>query len=405
VDNSEYMRNGDCFPTRMEVQTDAVNMVMGWKYQSNPENTVGVMKMARSPEVLVTPSPDIGKILSALHTLKIDGAVDLLASIQVAQLALKHRQNKNQHQRMIIFIGSPLHHVDSRALSRLGATLKKNNVAVDVISFGDTDANAEKLSDFVKAVNSNDNSHLVTVEPGTRPLPEAIRHSPVYGGGSGDTGDGSSSGASDFPFGIDPNEDPELLLALRASLEDAQKREQEGGGGATVNKDNDVKDSSSGPVPPAEEDEEELLKQAILLSLNTQNNATSPMDIQPTHEQGPMDLDVPTQVPQDATQEPAKTEPVRKPSETMDLDTKATTHELGAVMNDPTFVHDILKSLPGVDFDDPQIKNILAEVGHGQTQASQGEENDEDLEKALKMSLDLDKEAQDKNKDNKEGQK
>mgnify|MGYP001079306789 CR=1 FL=1 len=47
LDNSEYMRNGDYFPTRMEEQNDAVNLVMGWKYQSNPENTVGVMKMAK----------------------------------------------------------------------------------------------------------------------------------------------------------------------------------------------------------------------------------------------------------------------------------------------------------------------------------------------------------------------
>jgi hypothetical protein len=31
----------------MEAQIDAVNVVMGWKFQSNPENTVGVLKMAK----------------------------------------------------------------------------------------------------------------------------------------------------------------------------------------------------------------------------------------------------------------------------------------------------------------------------------------------------------------------
>lgn len=32
----------------------------------------------------------------------------MLLSVQIAQLALKHRQNKNQRQRIVIFIGSPI---------------------------------------------------------------------------------------------------------------------------------------------------------------------------------------------------------------------------------------------------------------------------------------------------------
>jgi len=377
LDNSEYMRNGDYFPTRMEEQIDAVNMVMGWKYQSNPENTVGVMKMAKSPEVLVTPSPDIGKILSALHTLKLEGSIDLLASIQVAQLALKHRQNKNQQQRMIIFIGSPLQHVDSKALARLGATLKKNNVAVDVVSFGDTDVNMEKLTDFIKAVNSNDNSHLVTVEPNTKPLTDALRQSPIHGGGGG--GEGSSSG--DFPFGIDPNEDPELLLALRASLEDQQKLQ-----GTT--QDAQMTDAAPTTLPPLEEDEDELLRQAIMMSLNPDNNAAAPMETQPTEQE-------PKKEP--ATQEPEKME--TQTSTSVPSTQEPSTPGLGAVMTDPTFVNDILKSLPGVDFNDPQIKSILAEMGQGQQQPPKEEEEEDELEKALKMSMELEKKDGDNKKD------
>ena len=41
LDNSEYMRNGDCTPTRMEAQHDAANLVCGSKTQQNPESTVG----------------------------------------------------------------------------------------------------------------------------------------------------------------------------------------------------------------------------------------------------------------------------------------------------------------------------------------------------------------------------
>ena len=33
------------------------------------------------------------------------GEINLTAAIQIAQLALKHRQNKNQRQRIIVFAG------------------------------------------------------------------------------------------------------------------------------------------------------------------------------------------------------------------------------------------------------------------------------------------------------------
>ena len=63
VDNSEYTRNGDYVPTRFLAQADAVNLLAGAKTQHHPENTVGVMSMAgKTPRVLVTPTPDLGKV-------------------------------------------------------------------------------------------------------------------------------------------------------------------------------------------------------------------------------------------------------------------------------------------------------------------------------------------------------
>lgn len=47
IDNSEYMRNGDYQPTRLEAQADAVNVVFQTKIDANPENTVGIMTMAQ----------------------------------------------------------------------------------------------------------------------------------------------------------------------------------------------------------------------------------------------------------------------------------------------------------------------------------------------------------------------
>ncbi len=46
MDNSEYTRNGDYTPSRMEAQKDAVTFLFNAKTQSNPENTVGLMTNA-----------------------------------------------------------------------------------------------------------------------------------------------------------------------------------------------------------------------------------------------------------------------------------------------------------------------------------------------------------------------
>ena len=75
------------------------------------------------------------------------------------------------------------------ALVKIAKKLKKNNVAVDVVSFGSEEVNTEKLEAFHAAVNSNGNSHLVTVPPGTI-LSDMLFGTPIFmeegaGGGGG----------------------------------------------------------------------------------------------------------------------------------------------------------------------------------------------------------------------------
>lgn len=110
VDNSEWTRNGDYTPDRFQAQTAAVNLLAESKLQGNPENGVGILTMAgKSPQVLVTPTTDMGKILGCLSSLNIAGEhTNICTSVQIAQLALKHRPNKNQRQRIVLFSGSPV---------------------------------------------------------------------------------------------------------------------------------------------------------------------------------------------------------------------------------------------------------------------------------------------------------
>jgi 26S proteasome regulatory subunit N10 len=117
-----------------------------------------------SPEVLVTHSKDLGQILKAVHTAtsKIGGSIDIPTAINIAQLALKHRENKNLRQRIVVFVGSPLQGsgADEREMVKLAKKLKKNNVAIDFISFGDgiEEGESSVLKSFVDNATSGDNS-------------------------------------------------------------------------------------------------------------------------------------------------------------------------------------------------------------------------------------------------------
>jgi hypothetical protein len=70
--------------------------------------------------------------------LEIEGVMNVPSGVQIAQLALKHRQNKNQRQRIVLFAGSPIN-ADKETLVKIGKKLKKNNVAVDIVNFGEED--------------------------------------------------------------------------------------------------------------------------------------------------------------------------------------------------------------------------------------------------------------------------
>ncbi|KAH9007232.1 hypothetical protein EDB86DRAFT_3061162 [Lactarius hatsudake] len=285
LDNSEYMRNGDYQPSRFEALADAVKTVFSTKIDSNPENTVGVMTMANkgSSRPYTTRPPNLGRTAS------------IPTAIAIAQLALKHRQNKNLRQRVIVFVGSPLEDTSpdaERALIRLAKKLKKNNVALDLIAFGDGIEEAGEnghsiLRAFVEAASSSDNSHYLAVPPGSYLLSSVVLDSPVLagdrgvpdelGGVPGGAGASGSGGPSQFEFGVDPSLDPELAMALRMSMEEEAARQAAANAPpppppaaavavpATTGSEGAPAQISQ-PAPAADDDEEALLQQALALS-------------------------------------------------------------------------------------------------------------------------------------------
>ncbi|KAJ5732383.1 26S proteasome non-ATPase regulatory subunit [Penicillium malachiteum] len=233
VDNSESSRNGDYTSTRWQAQVDAVSIIHSVKMRVHPQSAVGLMSMGgKGPEVLSTFTSEFGSILAGLHRTKIHGTSHLSSSIQVAALALKHRMEKSQRQRIIVFSCSPIAE-DEKSLIKLAKKMKKNNVSIDVVAFGDLESDqTKKLESFVENVNSSGSSFLAIIPPGPHLLSEELQATPILagegasGGGGAAASGGDGGDAGGFNFEDAAENDPELAFALRLSLEEEKTRQE-----------------------------------------------------------------------------------------------------------------------------------------------------------------------------------
>ena len=260
MDNSEYMRNSDFLPTRLQAQQDAVARVCNAKTRANPENNVGLLTLSANPQVLATLTSDVGRILSKLHQVQPKGEIDFLTGIRIAHLTLKHRQGKNHRMRIVVFVGSPIN-IDENELVKVAKKLKKEKVNVDIVNFGEEGVNEKKLEAFISTLNGPEgqSSNLVTIPP--TDLTTALFNSRVI---LGEDGVPPGPGGMDF----DPNDDPELALALRVSMEEQRQRQEEiarGQGGSEAGG-SGQQESSVPTHTHAGGIEDEMLQQALAMS-------------------------------------------------------------------------------------------------------------------------------------------
>uniref|UniRef100_A0A8C3A3Q6 26S proteasome non-ATPase regulatory subunit 4 n=1 Tax=Cyclopterus lumpus TaxID=8103 RepID=A0A8C3A3Q6_CYCLU len=347
VDNSEYMRNGDFLPTRLQAQQDAVNIVCHSKTRSNPENNVGLITMANNCEVLNTLTPDSGRLLSKLHAIQPKGNICFCTGIRVAHVWLVILRYQQDY------------------LVKLAKRLKKEKVNVDIINFGEEELNTEKLTAFINTLNGKEGtgSHLVTVPPGPS-LADALLSSPILAGEGGSL---MGLGASDFEFGVDPSADPELALALRVSMEEQRQRQEEETRRAAAASEVDA----GLPTPMADESEEALLKMSVsqpesaaavlpdFSSMTEEEQIAYAMQMSLAGgEYGEMD----TAAPMD-TAESAKEED--------DYD----------VMQDPEFLQSVLENLPGVDPNNEAIRNAMGSLASQTGNKPEGKKDEEKKKK------------------------
>ncbi len=261
-------------------------MIAENRAERNRENSLGVISMAgKRVEVHVTLTNDLSKILNANQNIHLAGDCDFLTALNIATLTLKHRQNKNQKQRIIMFVGSPIRHsVDEMVL--VAKKLKKYNIAVDIVSFGNLDENRDYLNQFLKAVNNANNSSITEVQVGDY-IVDNLFSSPIMSelGAYGDIPMEAEGFGQPIPASVPVSNqqgvgmsqfERDIDMAIQNSLLEEQRR-QEALNAAKNNvvvtevKTSEInpidKNVEMKPVEEEEEDEEAALEQAKLLSL------------------------------------------------------------------------------------------------------------------------------------------
>lgn len=362
LDCSEYMRNGDYIPNRLAAQRDAANLLVGAKTQSHPESTVGV---SAGTQLLLSPTSDIGKILSAVHglTLRSKDEDEIISAVQVASLALKHRSNKNGSQRIVLFCGTPVN-AEKKALQKVGKQLKKNNVAIDIVVLGEIEHNEEKLQEIVNAANGRSEDtgertcNLVAVPAGTLPS-DVLASSPILAGSAaamaaqyGDVGGSGAGGAFAEFGGIDPNMDPELAMALRVSMEEERAR-QERVAAAQAQQGESKEDETSGQNAQMSE-EEQMLQQALALSMNETGAAVEDHAMEDAG--AAMDEDAELQMALQLS---------------MQQDQGG-----GGQIQDPAFVQQLLGADSQVDQNDPEVQEMLRKSSEKKDEDATDDKND-----------------------------
>ncbi|KAJ6241011.1 26s proteasome non-atpase regulatory subunit 4 [Anaeramoeba flamelloides] len=382
IDNSSYSRNGDFAPNRFLSQIDSISFIAGSKIQQNRVNTVGILSMSgRRPDLVLAPTNDVGQVLIATNKIQIEGKIDLISSIEIAQLSLKHRSNKEHAQRIVMFVASPLEE-KKEDLEKIGSQLRKASISIDVINFGETERNEEKLSALIDNANSGDNCHLLSVPTSTGIiLADQIQGSGIFSSSSGGMGGGYESGFGGGGYAggmVDPNVDPELAMVLQMSLEEERQRQsrlqQEN------NNNNNEKEGNEEKQEEKKMDLEETEESSQNSNKNENNETKEEPDmfsqLEGLTEEEQMELIMKMSLEEMGNEE---LEQLGIPNEEEETE-KEKDPEVQNALQDEDLVDSILLSLPGVDPENEEITETINNI--------KKESNDEEKDKEKKNEND-----------------
>lgn len=186
------------------------------------ETSIGLMTMGGdSVQVLVTPTNDTAHLYSVFNKIKVGGTPKFAKSLQIAQLALKHRINKHQKERIVVFTADTMVEPESDIID-LCRKMRRNNTQIDIINISSPN-NVAMLKNIIDTVNVEDKSCFLDYGPeNNESLVDTVKKSPMmYNNANMGQGGGMGFQANNDEF------DDELQAVLRMSLEEERKRQED----------------------------------------------------------------------------------------------------------------------------------------------------------------------------------
>jgi len=217
-DNSEEMKKIDLSFDASQTQKEAVLMISKTILSQNMLNNVGIVALSNETQLIQTLTSSSDIICRKLDTIETNGQIDLISGIRTAFSELINRAPKRLRMRIIAFVGSFVNS-NLKELKDLAKGLREAKVLliVDIISFGEIEANFDKLSAFINELQ-NESSNLFTVK-NTKLLSQALIGSPIL-----DVNNMSAAQVREWALNYKWNES-DLDKALRLSLEQKQDEE------------------------------------------------------------------------------------------------------------------------------------------------------------------------------------
>ena len=215
IDNSETTINGDFYPNRLDAEKIATSRLSQYLSRSSAKTQISIGTIGSQQfGIQSSLTTKYIKTSQAVAQAKRGGVAELEHGIRCAFLALRHRNPEITTRRVIAFIGSH-HTLTAQAADKLAADANREGVSVDIVAFGDDVNDIDVLEEFTKKIQAQ--SYFVHAQPGTVILSDIVLSSPIG------PGEGSAHTV------LDPNaeEDPDVALAIRQSLENSPQANEE----------------------------------------------------------------------------------------------------------------------------------------------------------------------------------
>jgi len=217
LDNSQYSRNLDgTFTSRLDKLIRMSYLYYDHK-MSVPNNSIGLVTMGgEQPKVLQTLTNESGRLLNILAVVKSEAGCNVELSLQLAYATLRHRTRKELAQRIVLFFCNEIAESDLQVLEDNVRTLSRSGISLDIVSlYRQSEVIGQRIYKIIQASNEDEAGSFFGFD-NIREYDEEFRKSGVL------LGVRKSKEVADnpeFEFGVDPELDPELAWALKASME------------------------------------------------------------------------------------------------------------------------------------------------------------------------------------------